>query len=331
MKKFDKLLSLLLSLTLIGGAAATTAMAVNVNPNDLPQETVSVQLREPNNNSEDPNINDSEVTDSSSSEGSEPPDSEPSTPISSSSTPSSIPSSEVSSSEPPPSSSDLPPSSETPSSEEPIPSSSEEYSEDPEPSYVDSSDDYEDPGNNVTPPDDLLPNGNDSRVINSNQDWNQLLSGIDSSNLDAIVSGASNVVFSKPSAKGDSSTKGAGGDWIFWLGIGLIAVALIGIGLIVYFQFFSKSGRIQEEPDENQEDFAEGAASEIIGVDEEEAPDDNSADYGDDYNYYDEEEDDKPEQSDLPDIDLDNHSAEDTHKRQPSEEDDDFWDKFFNK
>ncbi len=73
----------------------------------------------------------------------------------------------------------------------------------------------------------------DPNVLSS-QDWGELLSG---SSESAVQAGGT---ASDPSAaSGASGNSGGGLSWLLLLGIGLIVLALGGIGFFVYAQFFS--------------------------------------------------------------------------------------------
>ncbi|MCY1713347.1 hypothetical protein [Caproiciproducens galactitolivorans] len=74
----------------------------------------------------------------------------------------------------------------------------------------------------------------------SSQDWGELLSSTSSSDSSSVAAAAGTT----SSSTGSSGVGGV--SWLLILGIVLIVLALCGIGLFVYLQFFSGSGGIKK-------------------------------------------------------------------------------------
>lgn len=195
------------------------------------------------------------------------PDPEPDPGASSSTAPSTP---EESSSTPPSSSSPARPSSTAPSSKparEPDSSSSRAQVSSQKPN---------------TRADPLLPGETTSRHnTTGSQNWDDLLSG--------LISGSSSLapieeVFGSQPASSAASAENSGGAMMMWLGIGLIVLAVGGIGFVVYTIFFSKGGGTPPDDDGTPTPPSDGGdGGDIYSADP------TSADYGDDYHYYDDE------------------------------------------
>lgn len=171
---------------------------------------------------------------------------------------------------------------------------------------------------NSSPVQSLLPpNSNNSDPdANSSQDWTGILSAINST---ASGENPSDVVF------GDTS-KGAGnifsGEsdqsdslWVLIVGILLIALALGGIGTVVYMQFFSKPKQALYEGYDPADALLEGE-EDSVDISSGRIPE--SSDDGEDYADPDDEIEDRPA------------PPHPTEQDGSGKQDDDFWDKFFN-
>lgn len=110
----------------------------------------------------------------------------------------------------------------------------------------------------------------------SSQNWAALLSGVESGNVPSSVP---DLVFSE--ANKTNEVQGGGSQWLLIVGILLIALAVAGIGFVIYTQFFSKKAphtvNKAAVPNKKQAD--------IYGRTRELPKADAGDDYGDDYNY----------------------------------------------